>query len=92
MKIMNRKYIFFAVLLSCLLLVSCSKENIIKNDWAKNEVYKWEDYFDSDEFPSGEDFYMNLRLSDFPDITFEWTRNSITAKKNEIKYAVMWPL
>ncbi len=80
---MIRKKLYLAVLLCCLFLTSCNEVNIIKNDWTENKVYKWEDYFNSNESPSDEDFYLNLRLSEFPDITFEWTTFSITAKENE---------
>lgn len=77
-----RKSIIIITLLSCLFLISCSKENMIKNDWEQNKVYKWGDYFNSKEHPGGEDFYLNMTLDKFPDITFEWKDYSITSTEN----------
>ncbi len=64
-----------------LLFTSCSQNKEIQNNWEKNKVYKWNDYYKSDGFPD-EDFEEELKLEDFPDVTFKWTQFSVTATEN----------
>lgn len=64
-----------------LLLTSCSQTKEIQNNWEQNKVYKWNDYYKSDKLPD-EDFAEELKLEDFPDVTFKLTKGSVTAIEN----------
>lgn len=46
------------------------------------EVCKWLDYFGSDKMPWNEN--KELALSEFPDVTFTWTSEKVTAGENEL--------
>lgn len=71
----------YLLIISCLVLTSCNQIKEIQNDWEQNKVYRWNDYYKSDEFPD-EDFEEELSLEDFPDVTFKWTQGSVTAIEN----------
>lgn len=75
----------FYIILSCIfLLCSCdnSSNNIVNNDWKKNKVYKWDNFSDNySGMPDDEDG-ITLELTEFPDVTFNWTSGSIKAEEN----------
>lgn len=73
--------LFYPLIEGCLVITSCSQNKKIQNNWEQNKVYKWNDYYKSDEFPN-EDFESELMLEDFPDVTFKWTELSVKAIEN----------
>lgn len=85
-----KKKIIILSLVCCLIFVSCNNKNVVKNDWKQDNVYKWEDFYDSGEYPGGEDFYRELKLEEFPDITLIWSNMSIMAEENGIKKSLLW--
>lgn len=46
------------------------------------EVYLWQDYFETDEFPFGEDFELKYELAEFPDTVFIWKDYTIYSYEN----------
>lgn len=75
------KKIFYLLIVSCLILTSCSQNKEIQNNWEKNKLYKLSDFGKNDEFPD-EDFELKLTLEDFPDVYFNWTKGSITVTED----------
>ncbi len=63
-----------------LLLTSCSQNKEVHNNWEQNKVYKWNDYCKIGS--PDEDFEEELKLEDFPDVTFKLTKGSVTATEN----------
>lgn len=75
---MKRK-IMIAITLCCLLFASCGNDNKVHIDWNTTKVYRWQDYFSTDEYPFEEDFEQKIELTDFPDTVFIWRTFGIVA-------------
>ncbi len=76
--------VFYWLVVNCLILTSCSQNKKVHGDWEQNKVYKWNDYYKSNECFSV-DFESELMLDVFPDVKFKWTRLSVTAEENGIE-------
>ncbi len=81
---MNKKILILSLMCS-FVFISCSNQKEINKDRKQNKVYKWEDYYNSEEYPGGEDFYREITLKEFPDTTLVWSDMSIMAEENGIK-------
>lgn len=73
---MKRKAAIMAALLCGLGFNACSRKAVIQVDWERHPVYQWiRVSFDAETS-------SELRISDFPDVVFEWSEYAITATEN----------
>lgn len=61
---------------------SIADDNKAQVDWKNKNVYKWQDYYEADEYQFGEDFELKLELTEFPDTVFIWRDTNIYACAN----------